>query len=161
MADMLVNLLDLPPIGTLEEKLAAQDIVIHRAVAPDMQRVVDFVLTVSTPNAASECAVCFGHSPIGCFVASQGTTLLGYACYGAIAPDFFGPTAVHPDHQGNGIGKALLLRSLIALREQGYVYGIIGGVGPAAFYEKTVGARMIEGSTPGIYRHFLGRRSPS
>jgi len=35
------------------------------------------------------------------------------------------------------------------------VYAIIGGIGPAAFYEKTVGAVLIENSTSGIYKDFL------
>ena len=38
---------------------------------------------------------------------------------------------------------------------QGYGYAIIGGVGPAEFYAKTVGAIPIEGSEPGIYRGLL------
>jgi hypothetical protein len=45
-----------------------------------------------------------------------------------------------------------LLACLYAMREQGYGYAIIGGVGPAEFYTKTVGATLIEDSTPGVYR---------
>ncbi len=70
---------------------------------------------------------------------------------------FFGPTRVLDSERGKGIGKALLLRSLRAMRDEGYVYAIIGGVGPAEFYEKCVGATLIEGSTPGIYRDLLGK----
>jgi hypothetical protein len=33
----------------------------------------------------------------------------------------------------------------------GYAYAIIGGVGPAAFYEKVCGAFVIPGSERGIY----------
>jgi hypothetical protein len=44
------------------------------------------------------------------------------------------------------------LACLQAMRAEGYAYAIIGGVGPAEFYAKTVGAVEIEGSTPGIYR---------
>ncbi|WP_230977608.1 hypothetical protein [Treponema vincentii] len=40
------------------------------------------------------------------------------------------------DEQGKGIGKALLLASLHALRNEGYAYAIIGGVGPEVFYQK-------------------------
>ncbi|MDQ3474282.1 MAG: hypothetical protein M3447_11150 [Acidobacteriota bacterium] len=57
--------------------------------------------------------------------------------------------------QGRGIGKALLLTSLLALREVGYVYGIIGGAGPIEFYEKSVGATIIADSEPGIYTDLL------
>ena len=41
------------------------------------------------------------------------------------------------------------------MRQQGFGYAIIGGVGPAEFYSKAVGAVAIEGSEPGIYRGLL------
>ena len=37
-----------------------------------------------------------------------------------------------------------------ALANEGYGYAIIGGVGPAPFYEKVCGAFTIPGSDPGI-----------
>ena len=82
--------------------------------------------------------------------------LAGFACYDATYRNFFGPTGVATDARGRGIGAALLLSCLHAMAGLGYGYAIIGGVGPAAFYEKAVGAVMIEGSKPGIYRDFLG-----
>jgi hypothetical protein len=48
-----------------------------------------------------------------------------------------------------------LLASLHGLRELGYVYAIIGGVGPIEFYQKTVGAIIIPDSSPGIYSDLL------
>jgi len=54
-----------------------------------------------------------------------------------------------------GIGTALLLAAMWGLYEMGYVYGIIGGVGPVEFYRKTVGAIEIPESTPGIYTNIL------
>ena len=135
--------------------LAQAGIRIRRAMAPDKLRVVDWVKEHSGPSAAGECDVCFAHTPVSCYLATRGAEILGYACYDATAPDFFGPTRVLDSEQGKGIGKALLLRCLHALRAEGYAYAIIGGVGPVAFYEKCVGARVIPDSTPGIYRDFL------
>ena len=37
----------------------------------------------------------------------------------------------------------------------GYGYAIIGGVGPAEFYEKAVGATLIEGSEISIYENLI------
>ena len=51
----------------------------------------------------------------------------------------------------------LLLSALHAQRAQGYAYSIIGGVGPAEFYGKAVGAVVIADSTPGIYDGMLMR----
>ena len=44
------------------------------------------------------------------------------------------------------------------LREMGYVYGIIGGVGPGEYYAKAVGATVIANTTPGIYADLLKKR---
>lgn len=156
MADMLVNLLQLPQEQELIQNLEQQNIQIRRALAPDKFRVVPWVQEHSSISAAGECDVCFSHTPISCFLATRGARIIGYACYNAIAPDFFGPTRVLSEEQGLGIGKALLLRSLRAMREEGYLYAIIGGIGPQVFYEKCVGATLISGSTPGVYRDFLG-----
>ncbi len=156
MPDMLVHLLPLPDETALLNKLEAAGIQIRRAMAPDKFRIMEWVREHSTLSAAGECDVCFAHTPISCFVATRGGDMLGYACYNATAPDFFGPTRVLDSEQGKGIGKALLIRSLRAMREEGYVYAIIGGVGPQEFYEKAVGAALIPDSTPGIYKDFLG-----
>lgn len=155
MQDMLVKLYDLPADAALAQPKDAT-VVIRRAMAPDMLEILEFVRSLSGKFATGECRVCFQGHPITCFVATRGGELLGYACYNATAPDFFGPTAVLPAERGKGIGRALLLRSLAALRDQGYGYAIIGGVGPQAFYVKTVGAVLIPGSDPGVYKDFWG-----
>jgi predicted N-acetyltransferase YhbS len=76
-----------------------------------------------------------------------------------MAPDFFGPTGVLDSVRGQRIGYALALAAMHALKAQGYAYAIVGGVGPAAFYEKAFGAVAIPGSTPGIYAGML-RKAP-
>lgn len=156
MPDMLANLLKLPKEDGLLEALEQKNIQIRRALAPDKFRVVPWVREHTGLSAAGECDVCFSHTPVSCFIATEGARIIGYACYNATAPDFFGPTEVLEEYQGCGIGKALLLRALRAMSEEGYVYAVIGGVGPQAFYEKCVGAMLIPDSTPGIYKDFLG-----
>lgn len=155
MPDMLAPLLKLPPMD--ESTLNAQDIVIRRAMTPDKFRVVPFVRELSGLSASGECDVCFGRQPVSCFVATRGAELIGYACYDATMRDFFGPTAVLKAYRGMGVGRALLLRALHAMRDEGYAYAIIGGVGPAAFYQKAVGATVIPDSDPGVYEDFIGR----
>lgn len=156
MADMLVNLLNLPKEDDLLQALEQRNIQIRRALTPDKFRVVPWVQKYSSISAAGECDACFSHAPVSCFIATEGAKIIGYACYNATAPDFFGPTKVLEEYQRMGIGKALLLRSLSAMREEGYIYAIVGGVGPQEFYKKCVGALLIPDSTPGIYKDFLG-----
>ena len=96
-------------------------------------------------------------SPKSIFIATKNETkeMLGFACYDATAKGFFGPTGVLEAARGTGIGSALLMASLHAMRDEGYGYAIIGGVGPAEFYEKICGAVKIDGSSPGIYKGML------
>jgi GNAT superfamily N-acetyltransferase len=159
MPDMLVKLYNLKPSDPVVDALAEKGIQIRRAMAPDKQRILAWIAEHSSISAQGEADVCFGSHPISLFVATEGKQIIGYACYNATAPDFFGPTRVLDSKQGLGVGKALLLRSLEALRDEGYAYAIIGGVGPVAFYQKCVDAILIDGSTPGIYRDYLGSQA--
>ena len=104
MPDMLVKLYDLP-----EDAQTAcprdESVQIRRAMAPDKFRVVEWVKEHSGLSAAGECDVCFARPAVSCFIATRGKKILGYACYDATAPDFFGPTRVLDEEQGGGIGK--------------------------------------------------------
>ncbi len=155
MQDMLVKLYDLPDARDLYHKLEAEGIYIRRAMAPDKGRILEFVGKLSNPSAQSEVDVTFSRQPISLFIATEKDKVLGYAAYHATCIDFFGPTAVLEEYRGKGIGKALLIRALEAMYQEGYGYAIIGGVGPAEFYAKAVGATLIEGSSPGMYKDFL------
>lgn len=155
MQDMLVALYHLPGNQENIDRLAQEGIHIRRAMAPDMLDIVDWVKN-TTRYAAGEVTVAFARQPISCFVAEKDGEILGYAVYDATCKDFFGPTRVSDAYQGKGIGKALLIAALEAMRNEGYAYAIIGGVGPAEFYKKAVGAVLIENSTPGAYKDFLG-----
>ncbi|MGI5947400.1 MAG: GNAT family N-acetyltransferase [Lachnospiraceae bacterium] len=155
MADMLVSLLDLPDVGNLYDNLKAEGIEIRRACTPNKFQIVEWVKAHSGLRGASECDTCFSHHPVSCFIAVQGNEIIGYACYNSTAPDFFGPTRVLDSMQGKGVGKALLLACLQSMRECGYIYAIIGGIGPREFYIKTVNAIDIPGSTPGLYKNVL------
>jgi predicted N-acetyltransferase YhbS len=103
----------------------------------------------------SEVEVALTRQPIACFIATRDQEILGFACYDTTLRGFFGPTGVIESARGLGLGKALLFKSLEALRDIGYAYAIIGGVGPREFYAKTCGAIEIPGSDPGTYTDLL------
>ncbi len=154
--DMLVNLLDLPFIGEEERKLRNEEnVVIRRAVTPDMYRVLDFIEKYSTLSAKGEATVAFSHQPVTLYIATYYDEIVGYACYEATFRSYFGPLRVRDDWQKKGIGKLLLIKSLEGLRDMGYIYGVIGFVGPVDFYKKAVNAVEIPNSTPGGYRDML------
>lgn len=151
MADLLVRLYDLPPSGPAVEGLAGQGIVVRRAMASERSIVVEWARAHGSAGWASECEAAFGRLPLGCFVAAAGDELVGFACTEATCRNFFGPELVHPDRRGRGVGRALLLVALEAMRADGYAYAIVGWASSLDFYRRAVGAIPIEGSSPGIY----------
>lgn len=160
MQNMLVNLLALPDSRPVYDELNARGIRLRRALTPDKKLVCDFVRETFSECAVGEAEASFARKPVSLFIATDADDrLVGFACYEATAPDFFGPTAVAKDCRGKGIGRALLLRCMEAMRDElGYVYAIIGGVGPIPFYEKSVDATLIPNSDPSIYRDFMTPR---
>lgn len=150
MTDLLVPLYRLPaPAG------ATDAVAVRRAIAPEMHVVCDFAAERFGKHWASECAIAFAAQPAGVFVAVEDGRLLGFACYDATAKGFFGPTGVAEEARGRGLGGRLLIATLQAMREAGYGYAIIGGVGPIDFYKRFCGAIEIPDSDPGIYRGLL------
>lgn len=154
---MLVKLYNLPDISAEARALQADGVVCRRAESYERSAVMEFV-QAQFPNWADEAAAAFASVPPTVFVAAEAGTVLGFACYNVTRPNYFGPTGVQESQRGRGIGKALLLLALEALRAEGYAYAIIGGVGPAAFYERAVGATIIPGSEEGIYAGMLRPR---
>lgn len=151
--DMLVRLYELHDDPALMEKLAAEGIEIKRAMTPNLTKITSWVKETFWEGWADECAA--GILVGGCWIAVKDGKLVGFACFDATLKDYFGPTGVAEEMRGKGIGRALLIRCLMSMKEKGYAYAIIGGVGPMDFYKKAVGATPIEGSDPGAYRNMF------
>jgi len=150
MHDMLVKLYALPSLEQAVAAVARHGVVVKRAIAPERGMVLAWVRD-NFASSSSEVETAFAQVPATCFIALHDGRVVGFACHDVTARNFFGPEGVDVSMRGKGIGRALLLSALHAQRAAGYAYAIIGGVGPAAFYEQCVGATSIEGSTPGIY----------
>lgn len=150
MHDMLVRLYDLPSLEAALDAAGRRGVVVRRAIAPEKPHVIAWVRSHFASSVA-EVETAFAQVPAACFVAVRGSAIVGFACHDVTCRNFFGPEGVAADERGRGIGRALLLSALHAQRANGYAYSIIGGVGPAAFYAKAVGAVTIAGSSPGVY----------
>ncbi|HWS87244.1 MAG TPA: GNAT family N-acetyltransferase [Pyrinomonadaceae bacterium] len=148
---MLVNLLRLPPVEPALEELRAAGLVVRRARPWELTQVRGFVRDNFGEAWADEVSVGLVRQPVTVFVALHGGRLVGFAAYECTRKNFFGPTGVVEGERGRGVGRALLLSALRGLRELGYAYAVVGGVGPAEFYERAVGARLIPDSSPGVY----------
>lgn len=157
MPDLLVNLQKLPAVDPLLTTLEDEGVLIRRAQPFELTLVRNFIEQHFSVAWADEASVGFSNKPVSVHIATRNRAIIGFAAHECTRKNFFGPMGIAADMQGRGIGKALLLASLLALRELGYVYGIIGGVGPSDFYQKTVGAIVIPDSNPGIYVDLLER----
>lgn len=155
MSDMLVKLYDLHQYDDGLAALEKEGVTIKSVMAPNLTPVRDWITQHFSLGWADEATNAILSTPSRCFVAVRGTQILGFACYDATARAFFGPTGVDENERGKGIGKALLMHTLRAMYGEGYVYAVIGGVGPDKFYSACCGATMIEGSSPGWYRNLL------
>jgi len=157
MPDMLVKLYDLPPLAPALARQREAGIRIRRGMPPEKALVLAWIRQHFSEYWVSEADVGFAMQPPTILLAHRGDSLLGFACYDTTHKNFFGPTGVAAPARRQGIGTALLLAALHAMREAGYMYGIIGWAGPTAYYEKTVGALVIPDSEPpGSYRGMLG-----
>ena len=160
MPDMLVRLYDLPDFYGHEQRAEAAGYTVRRAEPWDRERMRSFATRCFGELWAVEADLAFNHSPITAYVATDGPEIAGFAVFECTRRGFFGPTGVREDLRGNGLGAALLFRCLESMREMGYAYAVIGGVGPAGFYEKTCGAFVIPGSETGIYGPLHELRTP-
>jgi GNAT superfamily N-acetyltransferase len=166
MSDMLVKLYDLPEMAHWTEKMRAQNIQIRLAEPPEFPLVIAWVREHFSDRWALEVEAALRTEPVTCYLATEVAPrtagnnpyeqppelMVGFAAYDVVARNLFGPTGVREDYRGRGIGTALLLACLHAMKAQRYAYAIIAWAGPTTFYAKTVGATLIEGSEPGVFR---------
>lgn len=142
--DMIVGLTQLPAYELSEP------IKIKRAFVGDKAKILQFIKeNFENTSWIYEAEYAMMQDVSKCFIAVQNGKILGFACYDASAKGFFGPIGVAPEARNKNVGKALLIRTLEAMREYGYGYAIIGWVSDAEhFYRKTVGAEWIKGGQP-------------
>lgn len=155
MTDLLVKLYGLPPLDGEIKALANKGITIRRALPVEKHFIGPWVGKLFYGHWVSECEAALSRIPPTCWIAIENKRLIGFACYDTTAKGFFGPIGVAEEVRGRGVGRVLLLTCLHAMRWVGYGYAIIGDVGPIEFYQKVVGAVVIENSTPGLYSGLL------
>jgi GNAT superfamily N-acetyltransferase len=159
--DMLVKLYTLKEsdLRARLARLSERGVAVRRAMAYEKHTMVSFVrdhFTARFGGWPSECEVAFSRVPASCLIATEQRRMVGFACYDSTFKGFFGPAGVLESFRGQGVGSALLLAALFAMKAEGYAYAIIGGTNQqAGFYERVVGASGIAGSDPGAYPPML------
>lgn len=151
-SDLLVKLYEVKEDRELEERLREQGIKVNRIFPPNYDQLLEYIGENFSKGWVSEAKAALFNHPASCYVAAKEGRIIGFACYNATAKDYFGPTGVSKECRGLGVGKLLLLKCMLALKEEGYSYAIIGWSDDATpFYKKVVGAVEIPDSIPGTY----------
>jgi GNAT superfamily N-acetyltransferase len=167
MADMLVKLYDLPKLEPVLAEQRSRGVEIRPAHPDEKYTISGWVREHIKPNWAAGCEAALEQRPPTCYIAFEkdpqyiptdnpydlpAEILLGVAAFDVVAKGIFGPIGVRRDRRRSGIGTALLLSSLHRMAAERYAYAVIGWAGPHQWYAKAVGATIIEGSEPGVFR---------
>lgn len=142
MPDLLVKLYELPKT----RPNLADGITIRPVMAAEISMVRNWIESKFSRGWADEFERGAHASPVGSLIALEDRSVVGFVCYDATALGLFGPTGVSSAQRGKGVGSALLFAALDAMQAKGHSYAVIGWAGPVDFYEKLVGATIIEGS---------------
>lgn len=160
MPDMLTRLYDLPDLAPYEAKVREAGLLVRRAEPWDRETMHSFAGQFGElwPVEADRAYL---QTPITGYVAMRGAEMCGFGVYECTRRGYFGPTGVREEMRGKGVGALILLRCLASMWEMGYAYAVIGGVGPAKFYEKVCDAFVIPGSAVGVYQPLYTLRKDS
>jgi GNAT superfamily N-acetyltransferase len=151
MSDLLVPLYKLP------ERKPLRAFTLRRVMAHEGAYTKKWVETGFSGGWASEILPALSRTPSSIFIAVEGSSqkLAGFCAWDCTALGFLGPVGVEEIFRGKGVGRAVVLEALYAMKEQGYGYGVIGDAGAENFFKSVCGATVIPGSTPGVYPEAL------
>ncbi len=167
MADMLVKLYALPEVTPLKMSLCQQGIEIRRADPSEKHVLAERGGRNFQESWAVGCETALQNRPVSCYLAVEhprdhipsldpydlpDEKLVGFACYDVASKGMLGAMGVREEYQRRGIGTALLLACLHAMKEEGYAYAVIGWAASVEFYGRAAGAIVIPHSEPGIFR---------
>lgn len=142
MPDLLVKLYDLPS----ERPSLPDGVSIRPVMAAETSMVRDWIEENFSRGWADEFLQGAYAETTSSIIAIEERKIIGFVCYDVSAIGMFGPTGVDKSARGRGLGAALLFAALDAMVAKGHAYAVIGWAGPVEFYEKLVGATVIEGS---------------
>ena len=146
--DYIVNLYHSAFTEKLKKRGFNEDVVLTRVLSPQKREAIKFIRSTFSDKWASEAEMAFSQINPTIFVALKGKNIVGFSCYNATAKGYFGPIGVDERYRKEGIGEALTLASLEAMKNDGYGYAIIGSAKKArTFYTRFLTIEDINSST--------------
>ena len=126
----------------LEERLAGLEVVVRRVETEDRPTLDAYLAENWSASWRVEMLETLDADPPTGFIALRGPEIVAFAAYGVARPSWFGPTGTNESERGRGIGAALLLRCLDALRAAGHPRAEICWTNVWPFYAKVADARI-------------------
>jgi GNAT superfamily N-acetyltransferase len=150
--DLLIKLYEMRFNGLIQKTPLYPEMELRKPIGPDRRLLISWAQQHFPDLWVGEIESALSNSPTSCFIAQQGASILGFACYDATALGYFGPIGVIEEARGKGIGSCLTQACLQDMWLKGYGYAIVGMASSAAFYGQFATVIEIPGSDPGIYR---------
>jgi mycothiol synthase len=127
---------------TAERRFAESGIAIRPLANSDEPHFSSWVAEHWNADWAWEATRALVRTQARCYVATRGSDVIAFAACGAGRPSWFGPMGTVPAEQRQGLGAILLKRCLTDQRSAGMSRSFIAWVGPAEFYNRSVGAEV-------------------
>jgi len=158
MNDLIVNLYDNNYLEDNYLELTSSEYKVKRLLSPNSDDLISFVKENFTNTWTSEVKSAVYKNNPTCFIVTHNNAIVGFACYDATAKGYFGPTGVKDNYRGKNIGQTLLLKTLRAMKDDGYGYAIIGSVAKTVqgFYAKYIKFITVENNR-NLYSRLLNR----
>jgi len=137
-------LVSLERAAAFEADLRTRGYGVRRAAAADAPALVPWIATHFTDGWAFEVGRALELEPPGVYVAAREAdgTVVAFAAHDGNNRGLgeFGPAGTLPAYRGQGLGAALLVRSLLDVAAAGHADSVIPWVGPGEHYRRAVGA---------------------
>lgn len=118
-----------------EEKLKDEDIICRRAEQNDKDKILSWV-GKNFPVWTYEVSESFKNNPITLFITEMKGEVKAFSAHEANnkGTGWFGPMGTDESLRGKGVGGILLRKSLLDMKNMGFVKAVIPWVGPIPFY---------------------------
>ena len=120
----------------LQDKFKQSGFTIRIPDAIEKERIMSWVLEIFGPVWSYETVMSFRHKPPGVVIAEQDGEIVGFAGFGSLELEWFGPLGVVEDPKYEGLSTVLLYRALWEMKLRGQRAAVIPWASHLFFYSQ-------------------------
>lgn len=120
----------------LQDKFKQSGFTIRIPDAIEKERIMSWVLEIFGPVWSYETVMSFRHKPPGVVIAEQDGEIVGFAGFGSLELEWFGPLGVVEDPKYEGLSTVLLYRALWEMKLRGQRTAVIPWASHLFFYSQ-------------------------